>query len=239
MGKTGYGRVLLKVSGESLSGEGGFGIDPGEIRSIAGEIAAACEGGARVAIVVGGGNIVRGGALAAEGLVHRAAADWMGMLGTVINAIALADAIDALGRPARCLTAVEIQGAGDPYSRARADELLDAGVVVVLGGGIGNPFVTTDTTAAIRARELGCDAVLKATKVDGVYSADPKTDPSAQRFNELTLAEAIERRLAVMDLGALTMCEEGGVEIVVFDYAVPGAIARAVAGQSDGTRVRP
>ena len=230
-------RVLLKLSGEAFSGEGGFGVDSDELRHIAGEIIEATSSGAQIAVVVGGGNIIRGARLAREGLVHRATADHMGMLGTVINGLALREVLTDMGQKARCMTAIDIPAVAEPFIRLRAIRHLVNGEVVVLAGGIGNPFFTTDTTAALRATELECDAILKATKVDGVYTADPKTDPGATRFPSLSVGEAVERKLGVMDMTALTMCAENGVPIVVFDFRAPGAISRAIAGEQIGTFV--
>ncbi len=234
-----FSRVLLKLSGEAFSGEGGFGVDSDELRLIARETVQAHKAGAQLAVVVGGGNIIRGAHLAREGLVHRATADYMGMLGTVINGLALREAIHELGHPARCMTAIDIPAVAEPFIRLRAIRHMEKGEIVVLAGGIGNPFFTTDTTAALRATELECDAILKATKVDAIYSADPKLHPDATPFDHLTIKEAIDKRLGVMDMTALTMCSEQDLPIVVFDFHTPGNIARAVAGHHVGTLVTP
>ncbi|TVQ77957.1 MAG: UMP kinase [Phycisphaeraceae bacterium] len=234
-----FSRVLLKLSGEAFSGEGGFGVDSDELRLIAREIVEAHRAGAQMAVVVGGGNIIRGAQLARDGLVHRSTADYMGMLGTVINGLALREAITELGQAARCMTAIDIPAVAEPFIRLRAIRHMERGEIVVLAGGIGNPFFTTDTTAALRATELECDAILKATKVDGVYTADPKKHPDATRFDTLTIREALDQKLGVMDMTALTMCSEQGLPIVVFDFHRPGNIARAVAGQPVGTIVSP
>ena len=233
-----FSRVLLKLSGEAFSGEGGFGVESGRLRSVAGEIIAARERGSEIAVVIGGGNIIRGAHLAREGVVHRATADQMGMLGTVINGLALREILVDMGQDARCMTAVEIPAVAEPFIRLRAVRHMELGRVVVLAGGIGNPFFTTDTTAALRASELDCQAVLKGTKVDGVYDADPKSNPDAARFDSLTFDEAVDRKLGVMDLTALTMCRENELPVVVFDYREPGNVARAVRGENIGTIVR-
>lgn len=236
-GSPAYSRVLLKLSGEAFSGEGGFGVESDHIRHIAREVIAAKESGTQIAVVVGGGNIIRGSQLAQEGVIHRATADYMGMLGTVMNGIALREVLAGMGHPARCMTALDIPGVAEPFIRLRALHHLEKGEIVVLAGGIGNPFFTTDTTAALRATELECDAILKATKVDGVYTADPKKDPAATRYDRLTFKEAIEKKLGVMDLTALTMCEENGVPVVVFDFRVEGSIYAIVHGNGKGTLV--
>jgi len=234
------GRSLLKLSGEALSGEGGRGIDSQRLTGIARELARAgeqCPTG--LAVVVGGGNIVRGATLAEAGVVDRASADHMGMLGTIINAIALRDRLERLAVPAEVLSAAGVRGIAEQYTRRRGLELLDAGAIVILAAGVGSPFFTTDTGAALRAVELRCERLLKATKVDGVYSADPKTDPDATRYDTLTYSEAIDRRLGVMDVGAIEMCQRQGVSLVVFDFAAPGSLARAAAGEPIGTTLTP
>ncbi|MEM1165164.1 MAG: UMP kinase [Planctomycetota bacterium] len=231
-------RVLLKLTGESLCAPGGFGHDADALRSIAAEVASAAAH-AQVAVVIGGGNIIRGGTLAESGLIERATADHMGMLGTIINGLALREALEHVGQPADCVAALEIPGVVRRFERRAALASLEAGRVVICAGGVGHPFFTTDTTAALRAAELGCDAVLKATKVDGVYSADPKKDASATRFDTLTFAEALERRLGVMDLTALAMCQSQGIGLVVFDFAASGNTARVVRGEPIGTLVTP
>ncbi len=234
---TPYSRVLLKLSGEAFSGEGGFGVDSGMLRLIAREIIHAHETDTQIAVVVGGGNIIRGANLAKQGLVHRATADQMGMLGTVINGLALRDVLDDMGQPARCMTAVEIPAVAEPFIRLRAIRHMELGRIIILAGGIGSPLFTTDTTAAQRASELECQAVLKGTKVDGIYSADPKTDPSAKRYDRISFAEAIARKLGVMDLTALTMCQEQELPVIVFDFAKPGNIAAVIRGEHIGTYV--
>ncbi|MEM9064694.1 MAG: UMP kinase [Planctomycetota bacterium] len=236
-GRSRYRRILLKLSGEAFCAPGGFGIDADELEVIAQEVADAAQSGAQLAVVVGGGNIIRGAELARDGHIVQATADHMGMLGTVINAIALREKLTALGIGARAMTAIEIPSVAEPFIRGRAIRHLEKGNVVVLGGGTGNPFFTTDTCAALRARELECDVLLKATKVDGVYSADPKTDPNAERYHSLAYRVAIEQRLRVMDITALAMCEESGLPLVVFDFKRQGNIGRVIAGEDVGTLV--
>ncbi|MCB9839148.1 MAG: UMP kinase [Phycisphaeraceae bacterium] len=232
-------RVLLKLSGEALGkGGAGSGIDGSELRLIAGEIKDALATGASVAVVVGGGNMIRGARLAQEGLVHQASADYMGMLGTVMNGIALKEALESVDVPARCMTAISIPAVAEPFIRGRALRHMEKGRVVILVAGTGNPFFTTDSCAALRAIELECEAVLKATKVDGVYDADPKTTPGARRYETLTFTEAIEKQLAVMDLTALAMCQEHQLPVIVFDYKAPGNIRRVIEGETIGTLIR-
>lgn len=230
-----YNRVVLKLSGEGLCKPGGFGLDPEEIRRVADEISAAADQGVQLAIVVGGGNFIRGRHLAASGHVERATGDYMGMLATCINAMALQDTLEAMGVATRVLSAIEVKEVAEPFIRRRAVRHLEKGRIVILAGGTGNPFFTTDTCAALRASELGADVLLKATKVDGVFSADPVSDPSAQRFERLTYAEVIEKRLGVMDLTAVSLCMENETPIVVFNLKKPGNVARVVAGEDIGT----
>jgi len=230
-------RVLLKLSGEVFCPPGGHGIAPVELAEIAREIQSAKRSGAQIAVVVGGGNMIRGGELARGGVTDQATADQMGMLGTVINGLALREKLTEIGIESRCLTAIGIPSVAEAFIRLRALRHLEKGRVVVLAGGTGNPFFTTDSAAALRSIELGCDAILKATKVDGVYSADPKKDPKATRFDKLTYAEAIERQLRVMDQTALAMCREHDMPIVVFDFKKSGNIRHAVEGEDIGTRI--
>lgn len=227
-----FNRVLLKLSGEAFCTEQGFGIDADGLASIANEVRGAVDAGAQVAIVVGGGNIIRGAELAKAGDIQQATADYMGMLGTVINGVAIKEKLESVGITSRLMSAIEIRSVAEPFVRGRALRHLEKGRVVILAAGIGNPFFTTDTCAALRATELECDLLLKATKVDGVYSADPKKDPTAERYDRLTYADAINRRLKVMDLTALAMCEERGVPVLVFDFFNPGNIRRVVEGDT-------
>lgn len=230
-------RVALKLSGEAFADPAtGFGIDPRTVQTVAAEIASVHAEGHEIVIVVGGGNIFRGLSSQAAGM-DRANADYMGMLATVINALALRDALESAGCPTRVQTAIEIRSVAEPYIRLRAIRHLEKGRAVVLAGGTGNPFFTTDTTVALRAAEIGADAVLKATKVDGVYDADPLKDPSARLIHELSYMEVIERGLRVMDATAITMCMENDLPIRVFSIAVPGNIAKAVRGEPVGTLV--
>ena len=232
-----YKRVLLKLSGEAFCRPGSFGVEPEELRVIASEIISAASTGVQIAVVVGGGNIIRGGQLAQDKLIHRATADYMGMLGTVINGLALKEALTSMGQDARCLTAVDIPSVAESFIRLRALRHFDKGRVVVLAGGTGNPFFTTDSCAALRATELECDIVLKATKVDGVYTADPNKDPSATRYDALTHSEALERRLGVMDSTAMAMCQDNNIPILVFKFKESGNIRRVVEGEQLGTLI--
>jgi uridylate kinase len=230
-------RVVLKVSGESFGRPGELGIDPHELSVMAREIASAAATGAQIAVVCGGGNIIRGAAMAKAGTIDQSTADYMGMLGTVINGMALKEALRAEGCESRVMSAIALTAVAEPFIRARALRHLEKGRVVILVAGTGNPFFTTDTCASLRAIELGAAALLKATKVDGVYSADPRKDPSATRFETLSFSEALERQLGVMDLTAMTMCMEHDLPIRVFDFRTSGNIRRAVSGESIGTLV--
>jgi uridylate kinase len=230
-------RVLLKLSGEAFADpQLDYGIHPDTISRVASEIGEAHAAGTEIAIVVGGGNIFRGVSQAARGL-DPATADYMGMLATVINALALRDSLENAGVPTRVQSAITMQQLAEPYIRLRAIRHMEKGRVVVFAAGTGNPFFTTDTTAALRAVEMEADVLLKASKVDGIYSADPTVDREAQRHDELTYMDFISQGLRVMDATAVTMCKEHGVPIVVFDMTVPGNIVRAVAGEQIGTIV--
>ena len=234
---TGYRRLLLKLSGEGLAGEEGFGIHPGVIGGIAEQIREIHDLGIQVSLVIGGGNIIRGMTAASQGM-DRAQADYMGMLASVINAMALQDALEKVGVPTRVQTAIEIAQVAETYIRRRAIRHLEKGRIVIFAGGTGNPFFTTDTAAALRGAEVGADVVMKATQVDGVYSADPAKDPSAERYSELTFAEALQRDLRFMDQAAISLCRENNLPIVVFDMGVKGNILKAVRGEMVGTLVR-
>ena len=230
-------RVVLKLSGEAFADpELNFGINPATVQSVAEEICEVQSEGHQVAIVVGGGNIFRGLSSSAEGM-DRANADYMGMLATVINAMALRDGLEQAGVEARVQTAISIQQVAEPYLRLRALRHLEKGRIVILAGGTGNPFFTTDTTAALRAAELGAGAVLKGTRVDGVYDSDPVTNPEAKMYDVLTYMEVIEKRLQVMDTTAITMCMDNEIPIRVFNMTVPGNIAAAIRGEKVGTLV--
>jgi uridylate kinase len=230
-------RVVLKLSGEAFADPiTNYGIDPSTVDQVAREIVAVHREGHEIAVVVGGGNIFRGLSSAAKGM-DRASADYMGMLATVINALALRDGIERAGSPCRVQTAISIQQVAEPYIRLRAIRHLEKGRIVVLAGGTGNPFFTTDTTAALRAAEIGADGVLKATKVDGVYSADPVSDPDAKLLDNVTYMDVISQRLQVMDTTAITMCMDNALPIRVFNMMQPGNIASAVRGDTVGTLV--
>jgi uridylate kinase len=229
-----YRRVVLKLSGEALCASGGCGIDPEAIERLAGELKAAHEVGSQIGLVVGGGNFLRGRTLAAEWL-DRAVADSMGMLATVMNALALAEALKAAGVDAVATSAVPVGPVCETIRRERVIEHLEAGRVVLLGGGTGQPFFTTDSGAALRACQIGADAVLKATKVDGVFDSDPVAHPDARRFDRLSYGDVLARRLGVMDLAAVSLCMEAAIPVIVFNMTRPGALAAAVRGESVGT----
>jgi uridylate kinase len=233
-----YRRALLKLSGEAFCPPGGFGVDAAELELIASEVRDAASEGVQLAVVVGGGNIIRGAQLAEAGHIHRATADHMGMLGTVINALALREKLITLGVPSRVMSAIEIRAVAEPFIRGRALRHMEKGRIVILAAGTGNPFFSTDTCAALRATELECEILLKATKVDGVYTADPRKDPGAKRYEKLTFREAIEKNLKVMDMTALTMCQENQIPILVFDFKQRGNIRRVIRGEgSIGTLI--
>ena len=233
-----FQRVLLKLSGEALGDpETGHGLDTEAVKRVAAQVAHVAGLGVEIALVCGGGNILRGAQFSELG-TNRASADYMGMLGTVINGVALCEAIEAAGAPARLMTALEIREVAEPFVRRRALRHLERGRVVILGGGTGNPFFTTDTAAALRASELSCEVLLKATKVDGVYTADPKLDPTAERLKRLTYMQVLERGLKVMDGTAITLCMERGLRILVFDLFEEGNIERAIRGDDLGTLIQ-
>lgn len=234
---SGYTRVLLKLSGEGLAGESGFGIDPAVISSVAKEIRDVHERGVQLGIVIGGGNVIRGVAASAAGM-ERSNADYMGMLASVINGMALQDALEKEGIQTRVQTALEFKAVAEPYIRRRAIRHLEKGRIVIFAAGTGNPFFTTDTAAALRAAELQADIVLKATKVDGVYTADPTKDPGASRYDRLTFREVLAQELEFMDQAAIALCRENKLPIIVFDMKVPGNIRRVIEGESIGTKVQ-
>jgi uridylate kinase len=231
-----YNRVLLKLSGEALGGDRDYGIDLEVVESIAAQIKRVHQMGVQIALVVGGGNIFRGLAATERGF-DRATGDYMGMLATVINALALQDALERAGIPARTMTAIQMPQVAEPYIRRRAVRHLEKGRVVILAAGTGNPYFTTDTTAALRAVEIEADVILKATKVDGIYTADPKRDPTATKFQRLGYLEVLNRGIEVMDNTALTLCMDNDVPIVVFNLLTPGNIERVVLGEEIGTLV--
>ena len=235
--ETKYKRILLKVSGEGLGGSQGMGIDPAMLKQYAEEIQCVHEMGAEVAIVVGGGNIFRGMSTAAKGM-ERVSADYMGMLATVINALALQNALENAGVYTRVQTAIEMQAVAEPYIRRRAIRHMEKGRVVIFAGGTGNPYFTTDTAAALRAVEIGADAILKATRVDGVYDKDPEKHKGAVLFSELDFMEVIKNRLKVMDSTAISMCMDNNIPIIVFNFMKRGALKKVVLGEKVGTLVR-
>jgi len=233
-----YKRVLLKLGGESLAGPGGFGISPHLAEEVAAKVLAVRNLGVEVAIVLGAGNIWRG----RDGLAHgmeRATADHMGMLATVLNALALADALERMGAVTRVQTAIEMRTVAEPYIRLRAVRHLEKGRIVIVGGGTGNPFFTTDTAAALRAMEIKADLLIKATKVDGVYTEDPHQNPDAERFEKLTYMEALELRVGVMDATAISLCMDNDMPILVLNLWQPHSLERAVQGESNGTLIGP
>ena len=233
---TGYRRILLKLSGEGLAGDDGFGIHPGLINDIADQVREVHELGTEICIVIGGGNIIRGMTAAAQGM-DRAQADYMGMLASVINAMALQDSLEKQGVATRVQTAIVIAQVAEPYIRRRAMRHMEKGRIVIFAAGTGNPYFTTDTAAALRAAEVQAEVVMKATQVDGVYSADPHKDPNAQRYEELSFAEALQRDLRFMDQTAIALCRENDLPIHLFDMRVRGNIMKAVRGERVGTIV--
>ena len=231
-----YKRVLLKISGEALAGDQGYGIDPKVVDDLAEEILPIVKDGVQLAVVVGGGNIFRGLAGSAEGM-DRAQADYIGMLATVMNALALQDAFERHGIFSRVQSAINMQEVSEPYIRRRAMRHLDKGRVVILAAGTGNPYFTTDTTAALRACELDVDCLMKATKVDGVYDSDPVTNPDAKKFDRISYMEVLNRGLHVMDATATSRCMDNDMPMIVFDLTTSGNISRALKGESVGTTV--
>ncbi|HUL64412.1 MAG TPA: UMP kinase [Burkholderiaceae bacterium] len=236
MGGPAFRRVLLKLSGEALMGDDSFGINKDTIEAMVRDIGDVVKLGVQLAIVIGGGNIFRGVALGASGM-DRATADYMGMMATVMNAMALQDAMRRAGIEARVQSALNIEQVVEPYIRPKAMRYLEEGKVVIFAAGTGNPFFTTDTAAALRGSEVGAQIVLKATKVDGVYTADPKRDPSATRYSRLTFDEALNRKLQIMDATAFALCRDQKLPIKVFDIMKPGALRRVVLGEDEGTLV--
>ncbi len=230
-GKT-YKRVLLKLSGEALQGNQGYGLDTHVLESIAVQLKDVKAMGVQLAVVIGGGNIFHGIQAASEGM-DRSTADYMGMLATVINGMALQDALERKGVFTRVQTAIAMEALAEPYIRRRAIRHLEKGRIVILAGGTGNPYFTTDTTAALRAIELGCDVILKATKVDGIYSADPKKDKTAKRFTKLKYMDVLKKSLKVMDATAISLCMDNNLPIIVFDLMKHGNIKRVISGESN------
>ena len=232
-----YKRILLKISGEVLTGEGGYGIDPSVIQQIAQQIKEVKNLGAEVAIVIGGGNIFRGIAASSKGM-DRASADYMGMLATVMNGISLQDALEKMDVQTRVQTAIEMREIAEPYIRRKAIRHLEKGRVVIFAGGTGNPYFTTDTTASLRAMEIGAEVILKATKVDGVYDSDPLLNKRARRYDELTYLDVLKKQLKVMDATAISLCMDHQIPIIVFNLKKRGNIKRVVLGDKVGTKVR-
>src|SRR5215467_2631922 len=236
MGGPAFRRVLLKLSGEALMGDDSFGINRDTIEAMVRDIGEVVKLGVELAIVIGGGNIFRGVALGASGM-DRATADYMGMMATIMNAMALQDAMRRAGIEARVQSALNIEQVVEPYIRPKAMRYLEEGKVVIFAAGTGNPFFTTDTAAALRGAEMGAQIVLKATRVDGVYTADPKRDPGATRYSKLTFDEALSRKLQIMDATAFALCRDQKLPIKVFDIMKPGALRRIVLGEDEGTLV--
>jgi uridylate kinase len=236
MSRPAFSRVLLKLSGEALMGDQGYGVDPAVVTRIAEEVAEIREIGVQVAIVIGGGNIFRGMAGSARGM-DRATADYMGMLATVMNGLALQDGLEHHGVPTRVLTAIEMRSVAEPFIRRRAIRHLEKGRVVVFAAGTGNPYFTTDTAAALRAMEVKADVIMKATKVDGIYTADPKQDPSATRYDRITYLQVLEQGLKVMDATAISLCMDNKMPIVVLDLNERGSMRRAIMGEQVGSLV--
>jgi len=231
-----YRRVLLKVSGEALMGSGSFGIEPQVVEAIADDVAAVSRSGVQVCLVIGGGNIFRGVAAAAKGM-DRAQGDYAGMLATVINALMMQNALERAGIDTRVMSAIQMSSIAEPYIRRRAVRHMEKGRVVIFAAGTGNPFFTTDTAAALRANEMECDVLLKGTQVDGVYSADPRRVPDAERYDELSYMEVLSRDLNVMDATAVSLARENRLPIIVFNIHAPGAFASVMRGEGRFTRI--
>ncbi len=237
MAETKYKHVLLKVSGEGLCAEGVGGIDGGELGRLAEEIKLVAKLGVRVSVVVGGGNLVRGSVISKNSPIEEATGHYMGMLSTIINALAVQDTLESIGVPTRVQSAIAVASVCEPFIRRRALRHLDRGRVVIFAAGTGNPFVTTDTGAALRASEVRAEVLLKATKVDGVYTSDPVTDPSATRLDRLTYNEVIDRRLKVMDVSAVDLCQRNRIPIIVLNLKNPGSMRAVVCGERVGTLI--
>ena len=233
-----YHRILVKLSGEALGGERGVGIDPEAVRGMARQIQEVRELGVQIVIVIGGGNIYRG-LSGSVGGIERATGDYMGMLATVINSLALQDALEKLGVATRVQSAITMPQVAEPFIRRRAVRHLEKGRVVIFGGGTGNPFFSTDTAAALRANEIGAEVILKATKVDGIYDSDPKKNPKAKRYDQISYQEALLKRLTVMDSTAFSMCQDNKMPIIVFDLFKPHNLRSVILGEKVGTVVTP
>ena len=235
-----YKRVLLKISGEGFCPEGGFGIEHTELEEIAKELVAVARTGVQLAVVVGGGNFIRGATFSGKSsYIPRATADYMGMLATVLNAVALQETMEAMGQPTRVQSAISVYSVAEPFIRRRAVRHLEKGRAIILAAGTGNPFFTTDTSAALRATEIHADVLLKATKVDGIYTADPKKDKNAKLYDHITYQQVHRDQLRVMDLTAITLAMERKLPLVVFNLKTPGNIARVLRGEKVGTTITP
>jgi uridylate kinase len=234
-----YSRVLLKISGEGFCHEGSFGIEAPELENIARQCVEVAQMGVELAIVVGGGNFIRGATFAEDGNIPRATADYMGMLATVINAVALQETMEKMGQPTRVQSAISVYSICEPFIRRRAVRHLEKGRALILAAGTGNPFFTTDTCAALRATEIGADVLLKATKVDGIYSADPKKNPNAKLLQNLTYEQVLTDKLRIMDLTAITLCMERKIPLVVFNLKTPGNVVKVIRGDNIGTKIVP
>ena len=234
-----YKRVLLKISGEGFCHEGGFGIEGPELENIARQCVEVAKMGVQLAIVVGGGNFIRGATFSEKGHIPRATADYMGMLATILNALALQETMEKMGQPTRVMSAISVYSVAEPFIRRRAVRHLEKGRCVVLAAGTGNPFFTTDTCAALRATEIEADVLLKATKVDGIYTSDPKKNKDARLYEKVTYEEVLRDELKVMDLTAITMCKQQKLPLVVFNLKTPGNIARVIRGEKVGTKINP
>jgi uridylate kinase len=235
-----YKRVLLKISGEGFCKEdGGFGIEAAELDLIAKQCVDVAKSGVQLAVVVGGGNFIRGATFSEKGRIPRATADYMGMLATVLNAVALQETMEAMGQPTRVLSAISVYSVAEPFIRRRAIRHLEKGRSIILAAGTGNPFFTTDTCAALRATEIQADVLMKATKVDGIYSADPKKDPNAKLYHEISYEKVHRDQLRVMDLTAITLAMERKIPLVVFNIKTEGNIARVIRGEAVGTKINP
>ncbi|MFN3683175.1 MAG: UMP kinase [Fimbriimonadaceae bacterium] len=237
-GRRPYGRVLVKMSGEALAGSAGFGIDAGVLAYVAREVSSLHAAGVQCALVVGGGNLIRGAGMSAEAGIERSVADQLGMLGTLMNALALQAAIEKAGVPVRVQSAISVAQVAENFIRRRAIRHMEKGRVVVFAAGTGNPYFTTDSAAALRALEIGAECLIKATKVDGVYDKDPRVQPDAVRYDTVSFSEALEKRLAVMDQTAFTLCRENNLPVIVLDFGVAGNLLRAARGEEVGTLVR-
>src|SRR5215212_6283584 len=234
-----YKRVLLKISGEGFCSEGGFGLEASELEDIARQCVEVAKMGVQLAIVVGGGNFIRGATFAEDGRIERSTADYMGMLATVLNGVALQETMESLGQPTRVMSAIPVESLCEPFIRRRAIRHLEKDRAIILAAGTGNPFFTTDTCAALRSAEIQADVLLKATKVDGIYSADPKKDPNAKLFQSITYKQVHQDQLGVMDLTAITLCMERKIPLVVFNLKKPGNIVRVLKGEAVGTKISP